>query len=193
MSEDAIIDQILVDEGWPKYTNAVADRGGPTKGGVTLGTLSVYRKRPCTADDVMALTETEVRAIYRGLYITGPGFDRIKDSALRREVIDAGVLHGTTRACGWLQEAAGLTGNAVDGAFGKGTEAAVNRCPPAAVLIRFSVERIRFMGQIINNNAKGRRDGKVLPNRDQGLFAEGWLRRATESLLGLANQPAGEA
>ena len=71
---EAIIDTILRREGWPRYTNRPSDRGGPTKGGITLATLASWRKRPVTATDVAALDEAEVRAIYRARYIEEPGF-----------------------------------------------------------------------------------------------------------------------
>nr|WP_222532573.1 glycosyl hydrolase 108 family protein [Azospirillum sp. 412522] len=43
---EAIIDTILRREGWPRYTDRPSDRGGPTKGGITLATLTNWRKRP---------------------------------------------------------------------------------------------------------------------------------------------------
>ena len=37
------LEKILEREGWPKYTDHPDDRGGPTKGGITLGTLRSWR------------------------------------------------------------------------------------------------------------------------------------------------------
>jgi lysozyme family protein len=102
---EAIIDTILRREGWPRYTDRPSDRGGPTKGGITLATLTSWRKRPVTAADVAALDEDEVRAIYRARYIADPGFAGITDDTLRALVIDSGVIHNTSRAGTWLQDA----------------------------------------------------------------------------------------
>jgi lysozyme family protein len=62
---DTILDEIIRREGG--YVNHPADRGGPTKYGITAQTLGRWRKldRPATATEVKALTETEARAIYR--------------------------------------------------------------------------------------------------------------------------------
>jgi len=71
---DAILDRIIRREGG--YVNHPADRGGATNFGITAQTLGNWRKlgRPATVAEVMALTETEARAIYRQQYIAGPGF-----------------------------------------------------------------------------------------------------------------------
>ena len=41
MTTEQVITDILRREGWPKYTNRAADKGGPTKGGITLETLEI--------------------------------------------------------------------------------------------------------------------------------------------------------
>ena len=64
LSEDAIIDGILDAEG-RVYTNRAADRGGPTKFGITIKTLSNWRGRVADAREVELLSEAEPRSIYR--------------------------------------------------------------------------------------------------------------------------------
>ena len=175
----AIVDAILKREGWPRYTNRPSDRGGPTKGGITLDTLSAWRKRPVTAADVEALEEAEVRAIYRSRYIDGPGFSSITDDALRALVIDCGVNHGTGRASTWLQDAvndiAGRPLLNVDGAVGPKTLAAVNSADAGGLWRSVFVARMRFYGQIITGDARNR--GRT---EDDALNAAGWLNRLAE-------------
>ncbi|MBP2303617.1 glycoside hydrolase family 108 protein [Azospirillum picis] len=175
----AIIDTILRREGWPRYTDRASDRGGPTKGGITLDTLTSWRKRPVTATDVAALDEAEVRAIYRARYIEEPGFAGITDGALRALVIDSGVNHGPARASTWLQDAvndlAGRPVLKVDGAVGPKTLAAVNAGDAAALWRSVFAQRMRFYGQLITGDARKR--GRV---EDDALNAAGWLNRLAE-------------
>lgn len=182
MSLDALLDEILRKEGWPKYTNLPNDRGGPTKGGITLSTLRAWRKRPTTSADVRDLEEDEARAIYRAQYVEDHGFDGIEDPLLLEQVVDCGVLHGQGRASRWLQEAANLQGAGVvaDGKVGPGTLAAVNALDPQALGVLLACIRLRFMGEIVSSNYKARRAKKT--SRDQSEFALGWIRRATSFL-----------
>nr|WP_222530974.1 glycosyl hydrolase 108 family protein [Azospirillum sp. 412522] len=178
-STEAIIDAILRREGWPRYTDRASDCGGPTKGGITLATLTSWRKRPVTAADVAALDEGEVRAIYRARYIEEPGFAGITDDVLRALVIDSGVNHGPARAGTWLQEAVnGFADRAVlkiDGTVGPKTLAAVNGADAAGLWRSVFVARMCFYGNLISGDARkrGRTD-------DQALNAAGWLNRLAE-------------
>lgn len=175
----AIIDAILKREGWPRYTNRPSDRGGPTKGGITLDTLTAWRKRPVTAADVEALDEAEVRAIYQSRYIDGPGFAGITDADLRALVIDSGVNHGPGRASTWLQDAvndvAGRPLLKADGAVGPKTLSAVNSADAGGLWRSVFAARMRFYGQIITGDARKR--GRT---EDDALNAAGWLNRLSE-------------
>ena len=178
-STESIIDAILRREGWPRYTDRPSDRGGPTKGGITLATLTSWRNRPVTAADVAALDEAEVRAVYRARYIEEPGFAAITDDALRALVIDSGVNHGPARAGTWLQDAvndfAGRPLLKVDGAVGPKTLAAVNGADAAGLWRSVFAQRMRFYGQIITGDARKR--GRT---EDDALNAAGWLNRLAE-------------
>lgn len=106
MSIDSIIDGVLSRES-SAYTNDPADRGGPTKYGITQATLARDRGVLVTPEDVQRLTEAEARAIYFRRYVTQPGFGKVAaiDERIGEEVIDAGVLCGQGRAATWLQVA----------------------------------------------------------------------------------------
>lgn len=177
MTTEDIITAVLRAEGWPRYTDHPADRGGPTKGGITLSTLSAWRRRSCTAADVEALDEAEVRAIYRARYVEGPGYAGIRDDDLRSLVVDCCVLYGADDASPWLQQAANARGARlkVDGAVGSKTFAAVNALDPAALRLHVIAARLRKMGRVITDDAK--RWGRV---QDQALNAAGWSNRLAE-------------
>ena len=62
------------------YVNHPADRGGPTKYGVTQKTLDAYRrKHPTTgfSSDVKDLLEPEAARIYAAMYWETPKFNRM--------------------------------------------------------------------------------------------------------------------
>ncbi len=182
MTEHELITDIMTAEGWPKFTNHPADRGGPTKGGITLATLSAWRRRPVTAADVEALQEAEVRDIYTHRYVRGPKFDQIADPALRLSVIDAGVLMGQPTAARLLQQAVGVT---ADGIIGPRTLAAVNARAANVIRLRFTAARVRANGATVQANANARAAGH--PTKDQALFIAGWLDRAMKDIDDLAD------
>lgn len=172
---EGLIDGIIEREG-REYTNRPADKGGPTKFGITLETLSEFRGYPVSPQEVRDLQEPEVRQIYRQLYVFGPGFDRIADRILRVAVIDAGVNHGQGWAARRLQEAAGVK---ADGAIGPVTLAAVNVAEPQDIALRFAARRYQKYANIVVADLKerGRLDGTQAEN------LRGWINRANEMLL----------
>lgn len=165
---DRLIDGILDAEGWPKFINDPNDRGGPTKGGITLKTLGAWRGKPVSAADVEALTGPEVRAIYRQEYVVGPGLDGIVDAALRFFVVDAAVLHGQGWAARRLQEVAGV---AADGVVGPVTLAAVNAEDIGAKLnLLFAARRVRKVADI------------AVKDPSQLKWLRGWINRSLKAV-----------
>jgi lysozyme family protein len=165
---DPIVGHLLKAEGWPAYTDHPADRGGPTKGGITLATLREHRGGPVSAADLRALGEDEARAIYFQRYLKGPGFDGIGDELLRWQAVDAGVLSGPSRAARWLQEAAGVV--PADGKVGPKTLAAVNGQDAHRVSLRLCAARTRGLMRIVAGDAT------------QAVWAAGWANRALSFL-----------
>lgn len=160
-----VVDDIIRREG-STYSDRGADRGGPTKFGVTLEALRAWRNVEVTAADVEAMKEDEAREIYMAVYIARPRFCDIADEALRNLVIDSGVNSGTGTAAKWLQGAAG--GIKVDGSVGTKTLALVNALPPRALYYRVLAARLRFEGALITRHS------------DQAANAAGWANRLAE-------------
>ncbi len=167
-SVERVLDAIVAAEGWPHYTEAPGDRGGPTKGGITLATLRGWLNPSATREDLQELELEHARAIYRRRFILDPGFLEISDELLRYQVVDAGVHSGPRRASRWLQQAVG--GVTVDGRVGPKSLAAVNDADPHRLGIRFAVLRLRFLGELIERD------------RSQAKWADGWVTRATSFL-----------
>jgi len=170
------------------FTDNPADRGGPTKFGITLARLSQWRRGKglpvTTAEDVKALEATEALAIYRRDYIADPGFDAIEDEALFDLVVDSGVNHGPGRAAMWLQEALGVR---VDGQIGPVTKLAISRASASDIYRKMLYTRLRFYGRFISRDrTDADRDG--LP--DAMEFASGWLNRLSEFVLKMPEREA---
>lgn len=163
MTDDQIIDGVINREGG--YVHHPADRGGPTKFGITLKTLEDWRGDLVTAEDVKALTLDEARDIYRQWYIHRPGFNRIKDGLLRALAVDLAVNHGQKKATQMLQLAAGVTPDSV---FGPVTEKALNDMDARKAFLNACAERGILYGAIITKDPA------------QSAFALGWARRNAE-------------
>lgn len=177
MIEPLLIDAVMRREGWPTFTNHPADRGGPTKGGITLAEFQKWRPG-ATVADLEALSEAEGRAFYWDRYVVIPRFDRIRDIALRGLVVDAAVNHGAPRATKWLQLAADVN---PDRDFGPISQAAVNAAAPLELFLWLIAYRLRLYGRLVQ------RDPELMKARQAGIrlqaeFAEGWNVRAAEFL-----------
>lgn len=170
---DEIITEILRAEGWDKYTNHPADRGGPTKWGITLKAWQDYNSNPALSEfAVQGITEQEARIFYHQKYIIEPGFTNIRSDFLLGCVVDAAVNHGPKRAIKWLQEAAGTK---ADGVIGPKTTEAVNAQPVTQLALKFLAYRIKFYGYLVSRD------------HSQAVFAAGWNNRAAKWLERLAD------
>lgn len=163
---------VLQAEGWDTYTDTPGDRGGPTKYGITLATLSAYRGHPCIAADVQALGEPEALDIYRANYWHPVAGDQLPPG-VNLMTFDCAVNQGPGHAVRWLQAAAGAP---VDGVIGPATVGAILRADSQALLQVFKAERLASYKQ----------------NTEWEQFGKGWTAR-NDHIFDLATQWAGEA
>lgn len=129
------VDQILTDvlrrEGWPAVTDRAADKGGLTKGGVTLAAYNQYRVRlgmgPLNRVQFERLSEADARTFYASVFVQPFAF--VDDDGIQALLIDWGVMtyiDDPTRA---LQAALATRGHytgKIDGAPGPKTQVAWN-------------------------------------------------------------------
>lgn len=161
-----LISRLIKREGG--FVDHPADRGGPTKYGITLKTLSNWRGYPCTRTDVAQLQESEASEIYEKLYWVGPGFSTLQLHPLVTEMVfDTGVHSGPGRAAMLLQEALQVK---VDGQLGPKTRAAAEAMPQQLLACRYLGSRVALLGRIITDNPS------------QAVFAAGWMNRMKEFL-----------
>jgi lysozyme family protein len=101
MTIEELIDDVIGREGG--YSNHPADRGGPTRWGVTLAVARAHGY----GGDMRAFPREEAVRIYRKLYWEKPGFDQIFVTfpKVAAELFDTGVNMGPATACGFLRRA----------------------------------------------------------------------------------------
>ncbi|MEM7675961.1 MAG: glycosyl hydrolase 108 family protein [Myxococcota bacterium] len=99
MNIDKLIDDVIAIEG--DYSNHPADRGGPTRWGVT----ETVARRNGYKGDMRHFPYGEAVAIYKRNYWIRPGFDKIGTLApqLAEELFDTGINMGPAIATGFLQ------------------------------------------------------------------------------------------
>lgn len=99
--EDRLIDELIGREGG--YSNHPADRGGPTRWGVTEQVARAYGYR----GDMRQYPREEAVRVYRLIYWSRPGFDDValRYPRLAAELLDTGVNMGPGIAAGFLQVA----------------------------------------------------------------------------------------
>lgn len=167
MNYTAIVSDIMRAEGWPTFTDTPRDRGGPTKGGITLAALSASIGRQATVSDLMALPEAIARSIYQRDYIGQPGFWRLADEQLLAYCVDMAVTSGQKRAIRYLQRVAGVTD---DGILGPETARVANIWDPARLLRRLVAYRAIKMAALVQEDPT------------QLKWIEGWITRAVRPL-----------
>ena len=101
MDVDGLIDELIEREGG--YVNHPADKGGPTRFGITEAVARAHGYAGAMSD----LPREEAAAIYRRLYWLRPCFDQVADRCPRvaAELFDTGANMGPAVAATFLQRA----------------------------------------------------------------------------------------
>jgi len=155
--------EILDREGWPTYTDHPDDRGGPTKGGITLNTLRSWRGQYKLGEKSLKdLTRNEALSIFYQRYVSCNGIDKLSNTPLKYQVIDNSVLSGPFLAVKDLQKSVQVK---EDGIIGPITLDAINRKGYVIVGRKLAVNRSLRLVRFVQKN----------PN--QLVFLVGWLNR----------------
>jgi lysozyme family protein len=130
MTVEILIDELIQREGG--YVDHPADRGGPTRFGITGAVARQFGWKGAMRD----LPRAVAADIYRQLYWTRPRFDAIFERApkIGAELFDTGANMGTKVAVGFLQRALNALNRgardyqdiAVDGQIGNATLGALD-------------------------------------------------------------------
>lgn len=169
MTIDEILSEVIRREGG--YVNHPADRGGPTKFGITLKTLRAWRSIPTLGPaDVESLELTEALRIYRYMYFEQPGIDGLPEY-LWPFVVDAAVHHGAAGAIRMLQRALKLKD---DGIIGPATLTGARVGDGRRMAALFVAQRARAFAEIVKRD------------QSQAVFVAGWLNRLAEQIESLS-------
>lgn len=163
--------KILVVEG-EIYTNRAADRGGPTKFGITQKTLEAWRNRPCTPKDVEFMLIGEAEEIYESMFWNHNLLDQVKNETIADILFDQYVNRSPAGVTRQIQRALIGQGFKVeaDGIIGVQTINAINQADPVKFGVAFVKESQDFYVKICQ------KDPSQLANLG------GWINR-TQAIL----------
>lgn len=151
------------------FVNDPLDRGGPTKYGITQGTLTSYQKRAASLDEVKNLSILDAERIYRVLYWEPLNLELIKDDRISYCLFDQAVNRGGVMAVKILQKALNknldLTDLKEDGILGYQTISILNAQPP------------EFLGAWYAEECRLSYVRVCEYNQTQLRFLRGWLDR----------------
>ena len=159
-----ILEDVLEKEGWPTYTEHPNDRGGPTKGGITLRSLESFREKRCTRRELQALKQKDALALLERRYVNQNGIYLLVNTPIGPQLVDNAVLSGPVLAVKDFQRVFRAR-IAVDGIIGKQTVAAYEKEDPRRVGHRLAVRRALRLCRHVQKNP------------DQVVFLSGWIRR----------------
>lgn len=157
-TDEAIFNDIIKFEG-KTYTNNPADKGGPTKFGITIPAWQTFSGKKTTAKTIQGLTIDNARVFYILVHIRP--FDMLVDP-LRLLVIDLGILRGVHTSVRMLQE---IVGAQVDGWIGKETLGKIALFDNRALTTLLIGARLHHIEDVIKADAS------------QKIFRAGWRKR----------------
>ncbi len=169
---DAMIDDILRREGG--FVDHPADRGGPTKYGITLKTLSQYVGHAVLRKDVEKLSEDVAREIYYRNYYVAPRIDKLPEP-IQPFIFDCAVNHGPRTAIRFIQSVCNEAGYqprlSEDGAMGPNTKRAADwaQAKMGEWFLKALLEERRNFYRVI-----------VASSPSQEVFLKGWMNRVNE-------------
>jgi lysozyme family protein len=173
---DACLTLVLGAEGG--FSNDARDKGGATNFGITIDTLTEWRRSrtpgaAVTIEDVRALKLEEAKEIYRSRYWN---VTRCEDMPAGVDLLmfDMGVNAGPGRAARILQEILGVE---QDGSVGPVTLNGLNTCPVDKVIRDFSARRLDFYRSL----------------DDFKVFGAGWTNRTNSMLEAALRMAAAKA
>lgn len=143
------------------YVDHPQDPGGATMKGITLATFTDFKGRAMSKEELRAISDADVRAIYKSCYWDAVRADELKPG-VDLLAFDMAVNKGVGRAAKLMQRAAGVT---EDGALGPKSMAAINALDAADFIAKVSEARRDFYKSL----------------KTFATFGKGWLRRVDET------------
>lgn len=143
------------------YVDHPEDKGGPTNHGVTQATLTAWRGKPASKEDVKKLTPGEAKKIYWNMFIKQFEF-ALDDQRILDFISDSSIHHGPVQTMRWLQRALEVE---ADGRPGPKTAEAYKASDRGVLYERLFNQRKQLLDQL---------------GKEQPVFHEGWQNRLRE-------------
>jgi len=157
---DLAFEHILKVEG-TQYTNHLADKGGPTKFGITL--KAYQGSNPgANEESIKNLTVEQAKMFYVEHFWKPLKCDLLTDDRLALIIFDQGVNRGIGRIVKSIQKVLNLT---VDGVFGPKTLTELTLCNANKVGLDIILDAQKSYIEIVKANPS------------QVIFLHGWLNR----------------
>ena len=163
------------------YSDHKADKGGPTKYGISMRFLKRLRKRDNSnagdvdndgdldRDDMKALTIEDAQRFYKEEWWDRYKYGEINDAGVAEKVMGMAINMPAKTAHRIVQKALNdVTGSklVVDGIIGNKTRAAINKSDPTALL------------ESIRDKQSAYYESLVASDETQRVWLKGWLNRA---------------
>jgi lysozyme family protein len=152
--ERCLVEVLRHEGGWADHP---ADPGGATMKGITIGTYSQWKGRKVTKDELRAIPDSDLRAIYRRNY-----WDKVRGddlpAGLDMVAFDGAVNSGPARGARWLQQGLGVT---ADGKIGPVTISRAREVSASSAIEAATIARMAFLRSL----------------KTWGTFGKGWARR----------------
>jgi lysozyme family protein len=158
---DSAIDIIIKHEG-STYTETPGDRGGATKFGITIPTLTDFDGKPHDKEDIRTLTLKDAKAIYLKEFWNPMCLSAIHDQRLATIMLDQAVLNGKS---GFTRRLQSIVGTMPDGIMGPQTAAACNSRNTNNLILDILAAQTKFYTSLVANNPP------------QIKFLKGWQNR----------------
>jgi lysozyme family protein len=169
---DQMIDDVIRREGG--YVDHPADRGGPTKYGITQAAMDAYTREHGFPPVVARLIhEADAHQIYKVSYYRQPGIDKLPPD-IQPFVFDSAVNHGAPQAIKFVQQGCNLFRTnriAVDGICGPATQSAAESA--------YSIHRDEFLYVMLSLRLDFYKQ-IVEHDPSQYAFWDGWMNRLDE-------------
>ena len=157
--------KLLKEEGG--FVDNPNDKGGATKYGITIDTWKTYgydknKDGRIDVEDLKIITFSDALAITKKIFWDYFKADKIKNQSVAELIVDWGYNSGQVTVARRIQRILNL---AVDGIFGDGTVAAINKAHQSKLFEAIKADRKAFI------------DFLVRKDPTQKVFYQGWMNR----------------
>lgn len=163
------------------FSNHPRDRGGPTKYGITKGTLEEFLGHTVSVQEVADLRLDLAKNIYRQRYWNQAKLDEVASQKIQLVLFDQAVNRGVSSAVKQAQRVLNLLVQPVVDVTGRcdtQTVARLNQVPPEAFCASYLATSLSFYRELVDRNPT------------QQVFLKGWENRVKKLAAAVGTEGA---